>query len=114
MSVDRDAIISELIAELPGLVFTGDPVVNYLAPNALQKLARLRMLLREGQYAAASQLVERDLAPTLQKLEDVLGELVERNVSPFNGLAAVKKVMDLCGEFQEVHRPEFQRSVTHR
>jgi hypothetical protein len=114
MSIDRDTIIGQLISELSGLVFTGDPVVNYLAPNAIEKLARLRTLLGEGQYAAAIQLVERDLAPTLQKLEDVLGELVERNVSPFKDLPAVNKVMDLCREFQEVHRAEFERSVTER
>ena len=114
MSVDRDTIIGELIAELPGLLFTGDPVVNYLAPNALGKLVRLRTFLREGQYAAASELVQRDLGPTLEKLEDMLAELVERNVAPFNGLAAVNKVIGLCREFQEVHRPQLQRSVTQR
>jgi len=104
----------ELIAELPELVFTGDPVVNYLAPNALEKLVRLRTMIREGQFNVAAELVERDLAPTLAKLEDTLGELVERNVSPYKGMTAVNRVMNLCREFQEVHRPEFQRSVHDR
>ncbi len=114
MSVDRDTIINRLIAELPALLFTGDPVVNYLAPNAMVKLVRLRTLLREGQYATASALVERELAPALQKLEDMLGELVERNIAPYTGMPAVPKVIDLCREFQEVHRPEFQRSPINR
>jgi hypothetical protein len=113
MSADRDRIIGELIAALPRLVFTGDPVVNYLAPNALEKLARLRTFLRDGYYAAAGELVERDLGPTLEKLEDVLSELIERKVAPFEGLAEVNKVMGLCREFQEVHRPELQRLVAH-
>jgi hypothetical protein len=115
MSVDRDSMIDEFIAELPGLVFTTrDPVINYLAPTALEKLARLRTSLRNGQYATATELVERELGPTLEKLEEVLGELVQRRVAPFEALPAVNRVMGLCREFLEVYRPELQRSVAHR
>ncbi len=114
MSMDRETIINELIAALPALLFTGDPVVNILAPDALEKLARLRKLLRAGQSAAASELVERGLAPALEKLEDMLGELIERNVAPYNGMPAVPRVIELCREFQEVHRPEFQRPAINR
>ena len=113
MSESHETIINELIAELPALLFTGDPVVNLLAPDALEKLARLRKLLRGGQSAAASELVEREIAPTLQKLQDMLGELVERQVAPYKGLPAVKKVMELSEEFREAHLPEFQRSATN-
>jgi hypothetical protein len=114
MLAECDRTIDELIAALPGIVFTGDPVVNYLAPSALEKSVRLRTLLRGAQYLAAADLVERDLGPILQKLEDALGELVEHKVAPFEGSAAVKKVMELSREFQEVHRPELRNSVTHR
>jgi hypothetical protein len=114
MSESRETIINGLIAELPALLFTGDPVVNILAPDALEKLARLRKLLRAGQTAAASELVERELAPALQKLVEMLGELVERNVAPYRGMPAVPRVIELCREFQEVHRPEFQRSAINR
>jgi hypothetical protein len=114
MSLSRDTVINELIAQLPSLLFTGDPVVNYLAPGALDQLVRLRSLLREGQYGAASLLVERDLAPTLQKLQEMLGELVERKIAPFKELPAVSNVMDLSEEFREVHLPEFRRPITGR
>jgi len=90
------------MADLPGYVFTtGDPVINYLAPSALAKLAHLQALIRADRHEDARELIKRDLAPTLAKLEDALGELVERAASPFKGLDSVGKVMDLCRQFQE-------------
>ncbi|HYB89584.1 MAG TPA: hypothetical protein VEC38_00925 [Candidatus Binataceae bacterium] len=109
MSQDIDALARELISELPALVFTtGDPVINYLAPNALHKLANLETLRRTGQDDDAKRLIERDLRPTLAKLEEVLGELAKR--APALDMAAVGRVMTLCREFQEAHPPELERS----
>ena len=115
MSVDQDRIINQLIAELPGLVFTTrDPVVNYLAPDTMEKVVRLRTMLRDGQSAAARELVERELVPRLEKLEEVMTELVERKVPPFEGLPAVGRVMALSREFREAYRSESQRPATQR
>jgi hypothetical protein len=107
--------IGGLITELPALVFsTRDPVINYLAPTALEKLVRLRTMLHQGRIAEARDLNERELGPTLEKLEDTLGELVERRVAPFEGWPTVTKVMELCREFQELHQSELQRTISDR
>ena len=112
MSPDRDRLIDALIAELPGLVFTtGDSVINYLAPSALEKFVRLQALIRAGRNEEADELLKRDLAPTLAKLEDSLGELVGRTASPSKALDSANKVMLLCQEFQELHRPELERAA---
>jgi hypothetical protein len=102
MPADQDKVIDDLTVELPALIFsTRDPVIDILAPRALQKLVRLRRRLRAGRTDDARKLTQHELVPALLKLRDMLGELVERRVAPFREWPTVPRVMNCAASFRK-------------